>query len=550
MPHTVRPIYARPLTELDAACAHLALSWQANAASHAEYLALAIKCLAEKEHNPAVADEARHLAHFLHRSSREDEPEHARFTSTLAAHIAALREAMADALVHHPQQLAPSVSQTSFAHPARTCLALLSLAGVDLNPLAAQLVWFGFEVKVFANLHELAAASESIDAIVVQARFDAVDLPVLSALKGLIQQQFSKLPLVLMTPSLRFAPMLSAVRIGARACLSWPVDIADLVDALSAHGGRGEVFSPRVILVEKAGRVAEGIVSVLDQAGMVVRHITDAALLIDTAIAMKPDVILIDAVLEACDGPELARIVRFNSSLSALPILLLSSDRNQVISIGEGGAQAIDGALLKPLAPRALLAAVRARAARYRQQRQLHATDPLTGLGDYSAFRVALESEGIWAAREDAALTLVIVELDRLREINQTYGYACGDRALQANSRFLQAHLRRPDLLARVGGRRFALALSGETLSESMLVMHELREAFARIAHRAGGSELFYLDWTIGYAAWRRGESTEDWLGRAEHSLARARQAHSEQAAVQAINTEAAADGALPQDEE
>ena len=81
-----------------------------------------------------------------------------------------------------------------------------------------------------------------------------------------------------------------------------------------------------------------------------------------------------------------------------------------------------------------------------------------------------------------------------------------------------------------------------------MLVMHELREAFARIAHRAGGSELFYLDWTIGYAAWRRGESTEDWLGRAEHSLARARQAGSEPTATQEAATDGAADDACSQD--
>jgi diguanylate cyclase (GGDEF)-like protein len=87
----------------------------------------------------------------------------------------------------------------------------------------------------------------------------------------------------------------------------------------------------------------------------------------------------------------------------------------------------------------------------------LSRTDPLTGLGNALAFEGHLEREMSRAARYGEPLSLLVVDVDRLKDINDRHGHRAGSRALQAVARALRNGGRGTDLAARVGGDEFAL---------------------------------------------------------------------------------------------
>jgi diguanylate cyclase (GGDEF)-like protein/putative nucleotidyltransferase with HDIG domain len=91
-------------------------------------------------------------------------------------------------------------------------------------------------------------------------------------------------------------------------------------------------------------------------------------------------------------------------------------------------------------------------------------TDPKTGLFNARYFQEALEKEIARANRYDRPLTVVIGDLDLLRNINNTYGHLAGDQVLIGIARILKERFRDDDVVARIGGEEFSI-LMPETLS-------------------------------------------------------------------------------------
>jgi GGDEF domain-containing protein len=108
----------------------------------------------------------------------------------------------------------------------------------------------------------------------------------------------------------------------------------------------------------------------------------------------------------------------------------------------------------------AALAAVALDKAHIRMQLELLATtDDLTGLPNRRRFLAELEREAASARRYAASLSLLLIDLDNFKQINDTFGHAVGDEALRTVARAIAARLRAPDLVARLGG-------IGETASD------------------------------------------------------------------------------------
>jgi len=95
----------------------------------------------------------------------------------------------------------------------------------------------------------------------------------------------------------------------------------------------------------------------------------------------------------------------------------------------------------------------------YRRERELSQTDPLTGLLNRRAFSDAVESEAQRMLRLPRPLTLVYMDLDNFKPVNDTQGHAAGDRLLQEVARSMTAEIRSIDVAARLGGDEFALLL-------------------------------------------------------------------------------------------
>jgi diguanylate cyclase (GGDEF)-like protein len=147
-------------------------------------------------------------------------------------------------------------------------------------------------------------------------------------------------------------------------------------------------------------------------------------------------------------------------------------------------------------------------------------TDPLTGLFNRRAFDQRLAEETNRALRHERDLSLIMVDVDRFKTINDRFGHATGDYVLVNLARSLEAVMRQGDLLARVGGDEMAMILGDCPPSQAADVAERMRRAIdeaSPLAQRHGTTL------SIGVAGLSPGCTEKDLLRHADQALYRAK---------------------------
>lgn len=106
--------------------------------------------------------------------------------------------------------------------------------------------------------------------------------------------------------------------------------------------------------------------------------------------------------------------------------------------------------------------------------------DSLTGLNNRRAFMQAAEAEISRAIRHDADLCVVISDIDKFKNINDSYGHAAGDEVLRQLSAILQKMFRKEDVIGRIGGEEFAFVLPQTNAEQAKLLIEKLRAKIER----------------------------------------------------------------------
>jgi diguanylate cyclase (GGDEF)-like protein len=114
--------------------------------------------------------------------------------------------------------------------------------------------------------------------------------------------------------------------------------------------------------------------------------------------------------------------------------------------------------------------------------RESASVDGLTGLANHKSFLERLSVEFNRAQRYGSELSLVMIDVDTFKQINDTFGHVAGDGVLKTIAGILKANLRQSDLAARYGGDEFALILPETGLEKAFYVGEKLRSIVERTA--------------------------------------------------------------------
>lgn len=152
--------------------------------------------------------------------------------------------------------------------------------------------------------------------------------------------------------------------------------------------------------------------------------------------------------------------------------------------------------------------------------------DPLTGAFNRHYFSSQLTSELAYAARHEQPLSVILLDLDYFKKVNDTYGHLGGDAALVHVSQLFAKALRTEDLLARYGGEEFVILLRGITVDHAVAVAERLRQSL-EAQHVVHGDTSFAVTASFGCAslACCQSASPDALLETADRRLYRAKEA-------------------------
>ncbi|WP_435105060.1 diguanylate cyclase [Arhodomonas sp. AD133] len=157
--------------------------------------------------------------------------------------------------------------------------------------------------------------------------------------------------------------------------------------------------------------------------------------------------------------------------------------------------------------------------------RALASTDPLTGLPNRRELLAQSAREVARARRGDAALSLLLIDIDHFKAVNDHYGHAVGDHALQAIAALLESECRAGDLASRIGGEEFVLLLPDADINAATTIAERLRDCILHSPVAAGG-EALRLTVSIGVTTFAPGDRDfETMLARADTAMYAAKSA-------------------------
>lgn len=158
-----------------------------------------------------------------------------------------------------------------------------------------------------------------------------------------------------------------------------------------------------------------------------------------------------------------------------------------------------------------------------RRLEEMATTDKLTGLGNRQACELVAEQAVRLSQRRATALSAVIIDIDRFKEINDRYGHLIGDDVIRSVARAIKGCLREADFICRWGGEEYLLLLQDCDLANAQRIAEHIRATVTQATY-VHGSISFTVTVSLGVAEYLAPESADNLFSRADTALYQAKQ--------------------------
>ncbi len=387
-----------------------------------------------------------------------------------------------------------------------------------------QLTHFGYEVLQINDISQLALQVVTRRPSVIVAKLLASEdsdhhLAQIAKAKKLVPFD---LPVVFISQTNSFEARIQAVRAQGEGFFTEPIDLVALTERIEFIAKRSEGSSYRILIIDDDAVTARFYATILRDAGMTVHVSSRPELILNVMADFRPELLLVDVYMPDCSGIELAKLIRQDNSFVDVPIIFFSSEagpERQLEAVRAGA----DDFITKPVSSQYLLSSLSNRVERYRSLRSLIMRDGLTGLLNHTALKEQLAAEVAQAGRSGAPLALAMIDLDRFKSVNDTYGHPVGDQVLKTLSRLLRQRLRRGDIVGRYGGEEFAVIFPDTNAETARKVLDQVRLAFVKIEQHAN-QQIFTATFSAGVADLELAADVEEIIEAADNAMYVAKQ--------------------------
>ncbi len=229
----------------------------------------------------------------------------------------------------------------------------------------------------------------------------------------------------------------------------------------------------KVLIVDDQPELRHVLQICLRAAGLEILEAANGTKALDRVKEHAPEIIILDVMLPDMNGIEVCSRIRTETNASNAYIIMLSAktDTSHRVAGLENGA---DAYLTKPFQPDEIMAQLRV-GLRAVENRRSYLQDPLTGIFGRRAFDAMLEQTIARCHRHDEALSMVMIDIDRFKTINDTFGHHAGDEVLKGIAALLKTEARESDLYFRWGGEEFVWLLSDTDENGALVAAERFR---------------------------------------------------------------------------
>lgn len=297
----------------------------------------------------------------------------------------------------------------------------------------------------------------------------------------------------------------------------------ELIDQSTPNDQISSLALGRVLVLDDEMLVLNVIESVLRNRGYDVWITNDADQALEILRAHEADILILDLVMPGKSGIEFYRELKQEKIV--IPTIVLTASDNtddHVLALREG----IDDFLKKPFEADVLVANVEKLIKKEQKHKNAYLKDGLTTAYTRRFFAERFAQEKAKYQRDGIPFSVVFIDLDHFKEINDTYGHVFGDVVLKSFVAEFKASFRPSDQIFRYGGDEFLLLLPQTTTVEAFRVVERIRQKFQRTAFNpAINARKVYVTFSAGITEFNGDDKTlEDILDEADRQLYRSKE--------------------------
>ncbi|MGD6794625.1 GGDEF domain-containing response regulator [Metabacillus indicus] len=216
----------------------------------------------------------------------------------------------------------------------------------------------------------------------------------------------------------------------------------------------------------------------MERLGYTAAAFTDPDRALKAYYELGPDCVVIDRHIKHKNGFEVVVQLKELMQKKYVPAIMISADSSKETRL-DSYRYGADDFILKPFDLEEFLVRVRRQIERKKQLEELIVVDELTKVYNRKFLNPAYTRLAAHMKREGSSFTLVMLDLDYFKNINDTYGHLEGDEVLRSFSQCLKDNLRNSDTVIRYGGEEFIVLLPNAGQKEAMEVIGRIKESFS-----------------------------------------------------------------------